>query len=90
MRSAWLVKGVLCGLLLGGVWGCGSPPRDALVPMEKIPANLMTIAKEKLPDVKFEQCVQRVDGRYEISGTDGRGKVREIEISPAGEILEIE
>lgn len=82
--------GLCCCLLLFSLSGCGSKPKDALVPLEKIPTNLMSIAEEKLPEVKFEQCVQRSDGRYEISGKDARGKVREIEISPTGEILEIE
>jgi uncharacterized membrane protein YkoI len=72
------------------VSACAEKPKDTLVPLEKIPENLMTIAREKLPGITFEQAVQRKDGRYEISGKDERGKVREIEISPTGEILEIE
>jgi hypothetical protein len=78
------------GILLLLAAGCGSKAKDALVPLEGIPANLMTIAREKLPGVTFEQAVKRSDGRLEISGKDARGKVREIELSPAGEVLEIE
>ncbi|MSR60510.1 MAG: hypothetical protein EXS05_23190 [Planctomycetaceae bacterium] len=78
------------GLLLCLLSGCAEKPRAALVPLEKIPENLMTIAKEKLPGVTFDQAVQHSDGRYEMSGKDGQGKVREIEVSPSGEVLDIE
>lgn len=77
------------GLLLL-VLGCSEAPKAELTPLEKVPDNVMTIAKDKLPDVTFEQAVKRPDGIYEISGKDAKGKVREIEISPSGAIIEIE
>ena len=84
-----MYKKAFC-VLLCLTMGCGADPKAVLVPIENIPENLMTIAHEKLPGVTFEQAVIRGDGRYEISGKDGRGKVREIELSRSGEILEIE
>jgi hypothetical protein len=70
--------------------GCSEAPKAELMPIEKVPENIMTIAREKLPGVKFDQAVKGSDGRIEVIGKDGKGKVREIEISPSGEILEIE
>lgn len=70
--------------------GCSEAPKAALMPLESVPENIMAIAKEKLPGVKFDQAVKGVDGRIEVIGKDAKGKVREIEISPSGEILEIE
>ena len=70
--------------------GCSEAPKAALMPLDKVPENIMAIAKEKLPDVKFDQAVKGADGRIDVIGKDGKGKVREIEISPSGEVLEIE
>lgn len=70
--------------------GCGEAPKAELMPIETVPENIMAIAKEKLPGVKFDQAVKGADGRIEVIGKDSKGKVREIEISPTGEILEIE
>jgi hypothetical protein len=70
--------------------GCSEAPTAALMPLDKVPENIMAIAKEKLPDVTFDQAVKGADGRIEVIGKDGKGKVREIEISRSGEILEIE
>ena len=58
--------------------------------MEEVPANLMDIAKEKLPDVTFEQAVRKSNGVLEVRGKDKGGKVRDIEFSQTGEVVEIE
>jgi hypothetical protein len=72
------------------VIGCGQGPKAEMVPLEDVPEKLMTVARDKLPEVNFEQAVKRPDGVYEIGGKDSRGKVREIELTEDGEIVEIE
>ena len=70
--------------------GCGSAPKDQLVPLEQVPENVIAAARKALPDVTFDQALQRSDGRYEVRGKDKQGKVRDIDLSATGEILEIE
>ena len=51
---------------------------------------MLQTAKEKLPDVKFENALKRSDGTFEVRGRDQKGKVRDVEFSATGEVLEIE
>ena len=87
---------VLLGMLMFlPLAGCGdeAPEGDELVAIESIPANLMQIAKKELPGVNFNEAYKmKVDGKdaFEIRGKDARGKVREIELTTSGDIIEIE
>lgn len=88
IQSAVFVMLTLCS-------GCGEgkPDGDEVVPIASIPANLMEIAKKELPGINFTEAFKmKVDGKdaFEIRGKDKRGKVREIELSLSGEVLEIE
>lgn len=76
--------------VLGAVVGCSEAPKAEFLPIDEVPESLMTIARDKLPGVTFDQALIKVNGIYEISGKDARGKVREIELSPEGEVVEIE
>ena len=56
-------------------------------------AELVKVAQEKLPNVKFESVRKiKVKGEdvYEIRGKQPNGKVREVEVSDAGQVLEVE
>jgi hypothetical protein len=77
-------------LLLLAAAGCGEAAKAERLALEDVPESVLSVAREKLPDVKFEQAIRKSDGVYEVSGKDSRGKVHEIEISPDGEIVEIE
>lgn len=82
-------------IMLALVSGCGEgkPDGDEVVPIASIPVNLMEIAKKELPGINFTEAFKmKVDGKdaFEIRGKDKRGKVREIELSLTGEVLEIE
>ena len=71
--------------------GCGSPSvKDESVSLDQVPSNLQKVANEKLPNVKFERATKRADGSYEIRGKDKAGKVRDIDLSGNGDVLEIE
>jgi len=84
------MRGFSFSVLLCLLVGCGSAARDELVPLEEVPENIMDAARQTLPDVTFDQALRRSDGRYEVRGKDNRGKVRDIDISDSGEILEVE
>jgi hypothetical protein len=61
-----------------------------LVPLEEVPEPLVTKAKETLPEVKFDHARRLPNGNYEIRGKGAKGKVREVELKPSGEVVEIE
>lgn len=78
---------VLAALVIGG---CGpqEAPKKKAVPLDKIPENVMKVAKEKLPGVTFDRAVRKANGEYEILGKTKDGKVREIDVTPSGEVTE--
>jgi hypothetical protein len=77
-------------LVLIAVCGCARRTPDAPIALDQIPASIMKISQEKLPDVKFDRAVKRSDGSYEISGKDKKGKVRDVELTATGEVTEVE
>ena len=70
--------------------GCGGTSAGELVPLDKLPEGVLQTAKEKLPDVEFEAALKRSDGGFEVRGKDKQGKVRDVEFSASGEVLEVE
>jgi hypothetical protein len=90
-----VVRGLLLALVLGGVSalvvGCGdSGVKSVVVPLNQVPEPLVKIAKEKLPEVKFDHARRLPNGDYEIRGKAKNGKVREVELTPSGQVVEIE
>ena len=79
-------------LVLGA--GCESRPTpDQIVPMDQVPANLIEIAQKELPGITFDTAYKlKVDGKdaYELRGKNKQGKIREVELSSTGEVLEVE
>ncbi len=70
-----------------------APKSDEVVPIEKVPANIMEIARKQLPGYTFDTAYKmKIDGKdaYEVRGKDSRGKVREVEVSATGEVIAIE
>jgi hypothetical protein len=84
MRKLWAV------LLLALLIGCGSASQGELVPLEQVPEPFVKMAKEKLPGVTFDHARKLPNGNYEIRGKMKNGKVREVEVNSAGEVVEIE
>ena len=78
------------GLVLLLVTGCGNGAKDEMIPLDKVPESMLKTAREKLPDVRFENAIKHGDGSYEVRGKDPKGKVRDVEFSATGEVTEIE
>jgi hypothetical protein len=90
-----VILAVVLVLLVGGgvtalalVWGGGD--KGAVVPLEQVPEPFVKKAKETLPEVKFDHARRLPNGNFEIRGKNRNGKVREVEVNPAGEVVEIE
>jgi hypothetical protein len=87
-------KTMVAAALLVAAGGCGEPVERAEgVPLERVPPDIMKVANKNLPGIKFNLARKiKVKGQdaYEIQGKDQRGKVREVEVSTAGKVLEIE
>ena len=94
MRRMVILVVVLVLLVGGGVtalvlaWGGGD--KGAIVPLEQVPEPFVKKAKETLPEVKFGHARKLPNGNYEIRGKARNGKVREVELNPSGEVVEIE
>ena len=72
------------------VVGCESKPKGENVDLDKVPEPVMKVAKEKLPDVKFEQAWKTPDSNYEVRGKGKNGKVRDIQVKPDGTVVEVD
>jgi hypothetical protein len=81
---------VICGGMTALLMGCGDGGKAITVPLHEVPEPLLKTAKEKLPAVKFDHARRLPNGNFEIRGKARNGKVREVEVTPAGEVVEIE
>jgi hypothetical protein len=80
--------------------GCENdrPPNTYRQPFEvaSLPEEVRESAKKALPGVTFQDAWKNLDSStkalhsYEIRGRASNGKVREVRVSPSGEILEME
>jgi hypothetical protein len=74
--------------------GCGEEvvPLEP-VPLDKLPAGAIETATKALPGITIERARKsKFNGQdaYELIGKDKRGKIREVELSTDGKVLEIE
>ncbi len=85
------MRSVLIVLALIVVTGCGEKtPKGENVALEQVPELVMKAAKEKLPDVRFEQAWKTPNGNYEVRGKAKNGKVRDIQTKPDGTVVEVD
>ena len=80
---------LLCSL------GCGSskPKEKEAVGIADVAPDLLEVAKKTLPEVKFDSARKiKVDGEdvFEIRGKQPNGKIREVEVSASGKVIEVE
>jgi hypothetical protein len=92
MRKAVVI--VLAALVIGGglAWWYtgGDMAGKEFIPFDQLPPQLLKVAQGQLPDVKFSEVWRKKDGVYEIRGKNKQGKVREVEVSPSGQVVDIE
>jgi hypothetical protein len=76
--------------------GCGkSPATDATetIPLSDVSSELRDIAPKTLPNVKFDSArKKKLNGEdiLEIRGKQANGKIREVEVSLSGQVIEVE
>jgi len=75
--------------------GCGAKQEapNAFVPVAEIEPSLLKVAEKTLPNVKFENARKiKVNGEdvFEIRGKMPNGKIREVEVSASGKVVEVE
>lgn len=81
----WLV------LLLALICGCekaSAPRHKDVVPLDQLPPAVLKSAQTKLPDVKFETAWKTESGDYEVRGKAKTGKIHDVKVSEAGDVLE--
>ncbi len=81
-------------LLLPGCNSADTVRHQENVPLDKVPTPAMEAAvkaaKEKFPDLKFENAWKKSTGVYEIVGKTKAGKTHDVEVTETGEITEVE
>ena len=74
--------------------GCGSKTAPTtIVPLSDISPDLLQVAQKALPNVKFDSARKiQVNGEdaFEIRGKMPSGKIREVEVSTSGKVIEVE
>lgn len=83
----------LAALLVACFAGCGSePPPTTVVPISDLQPDLLEVAQKALPHVKFESARRiKANGEdaYQIRGKLPTGKVREVEVSVSGKVIDV-
>lgn len=80
-------------LLVVLAFGCerrAEPRHKDVVPLDQVPAAVMKAAQTKLPEIKFDTAWKTADGAYEVRGKAKSGKIHDVRVSEAGEILEVD
>jgi uncharacterized membrane protein YkoI len=74
--------------------GCGEKgENDVPTPLDKVPPEVMRIATEKLPGVKFDSAYKETkEGKevFEVRGKTKEGKIRDVEVTADGKVLEVD
>jgi hypothetical protein len=73
--------------------GCDPAPAaktKTVIALDQVPAVVIKAAQTKEPQVKFSKVIKSPDGFYEVQGKNQAGKIIEVEVSEAGEVLKVE
>ena len=89
------MRATLMALLLGlsalTLTGCGEKKEQkTAMELKDVPPEIMKVAQEKLPGVKFDAAFKEANGNYELRGKEKSGKTREIDIKPDGTVAELQ
>jgi hypothetical protein len=84
MRFFWLPLVLLLG--------CEhAPPSDeSVIPLQQVPPTAMQAAKKQLPDVNFEKAWKVSEGTFEVRGKNKSGKIRDVQVTADGKVLEVD
>lgn len=93
-----ILMALAISLPIGGCDGSDLPPgiTKKAISFDQVPDSLLKAAKKSISNVEFKEAWQNLDAHgqlhsYEIRGRQASdGKIREVRVSPAGEILESE
>jgi hypothetical protein len=88
-----LIFGTMAVLLLAA--GCGGEVTESKIPvdLDQVPAPVLEVARAKLPGYTLQDAFKvKFEGQdaFEVRGKNKQGKIREVEVSPAGKLLEVE
>jgi hypothetical protein len=79
---------------LVAMFGCGEHgENDVPMPLDKVPPSVVKVAEGKLPGVKFDSAYKETkDGKdvYELRGKTKEGKIRDVEVTADGKVLEVD
>jgi hypothetical protein len=86
-------RSILSVALLAAV-GCGEKGEsDVPMPLDKVPPSVVKVAEEKLPGVRFESAYKETKGGkevYELRGKTKEGKIRDLEVTADGQVMEVD
>lgn len=99
-KVAVLVASLSMGVVLTcATAGCGdelpSGYSRKVIALDDVPEPIMKTARKAIPGVNFQDAWSNLDKEgkthsYEIRGRASSGKIREVRVSPQGEVLEME
>ena len=83
----------LCSLLIALLAGCGRtppPPEDVSVTRQQIPPAAVRAVQAKFPAFQFGPSYRLENGTYQIRVIGKQGQTHEVEVTAAGQLIEIE
>ncbi len=79
--------------LLFACLGCSTKPAEtSLVSLDQIPPDLINVAEKALPKAKLKNARRlEVNGEevFQIRGALPSGKIREVEVSASGKVVDV-
>ncbi|MFO0938354.1 MAG: hypothetical protein U0798_17760 [Gemmataceae bacterium] len=85
------VMALVVGLTTLNMFGCGEKKEQkTAMELKDVPAEILKVAQEKLPGVKFDAAFKEANGNFELRGKEKSGKTREIDIRPDGKVAELQ
>jgi hypothetical protein len=81
VHAAWILAAAGCG---------SSVVQPETVAIDKVPPAVMKTARERLPGYTITRAYRKFENGkdvFELLARDNRGKLREVEVTPAGEFV---
>jgi hypothetical protein len=94
----WCKRTILAASISIAICGCGGDSDDVAevktaLPMDQVPAAVLKAAREKDPSLTFYAAYRgKFEGKdsIELKGKTKTGKIKEVEVSPDGQVLGVE